>query len=443
MESPALGLSLFGLLAIAGLILTNAYFVAAEFALVAVRRTQIELWVAEGRRGASAAARAIDSLDDAIAATQLGITLASIGLGFVGEPALARLIAPMLEATPLSTGLAVHTIALIVAFSLITFLHVVVGELAPKAVALDHPGRVALLCARPLLIFGRIFRPVLWLMNGCGNALVRMLGVQPAGHGQSVHSPEELSLLVSESRAAGKIRPYAGRILGNVFRLSRTRVRDVMVPRDEVMAIDRNIDAEELLDLLRETGFTRLPVYDGELDRMVGILHTKDLFHVYARERVVHLIDAVRPVTFIRSDLPVVDALRQFRRGRRHLAVVRDGEGPVQGVCTLEDILEEIVGEIRDEFDQEELRAIQHVSEEEYDSLGRVKVLDFNRQTGWEIPSEPGDSLSGVVFNALGRAPIRGDVVRLPGYEIRVEDVSGTRIARVRLRKLELDPADV
>ena len=352
MESPALGLSLFGLLAIAGLILTNAYFVAAEFALVAVRRTQIELWVAEGRRGASAAARAIDSLDDAIAATQLGITLASIGLGFVGEPALARLIAPMLEATPLSTGLAVHTIALIVAFSLITFLHVVVGELAPKAVALDHPGRVALLCARPLLIFGRIFRPVLWLMNGCGNALVRMLGVQPAGHGQSVHSPEELSLLVSESRAAGKIRPYAGRILGNVFRLSRTRVRDVMVPRDEVMAIDRNIDAEELLDLLRETGFTRLPVYDGELDRMVGILHTKDLFHVYARERVVHLIDAVRPVTFIRSDLPVVDALRQFRRGRRHLAVVRDGEGPVQGVCTLEDILEEIVGEIEDEHDQ-------------------------------------------------------------------------------------------
>jgi CBS domain containing-hemolysin-like protein len=352
MESPALGLSLLGLLAIALLILTNAYFVATEFALVAVRRTQIELWVSEGRRGAAAAASAIDGLDDAIAATQLGITLASIALGFVGEPALARLIAPMLTAVGLGAVAAVHSIAIALAFAAITFLHVVVGELAPKAIALDHPGRVALFCARPLLIFGRVFRIVLVLMNGAGNALVRTLGVQPAGHGQAVHSPEELSMLVSEARAAGKIRPYAGRILGNVFRLSRTRVRDVMVPRSAVLAIDRSIATDELLDLLRESGFTRLPVYDGELDDVVGILHTKDLFHVYARERVVHLTDAIRPVTFIRSDLAVVDALRQFRRGRRHLAVVRDGNGPVLGVCTLEDILEEIVGEIEDEHDQ-------------------------------------------------------------------------------------------
>ncbi|MGH0033215.1 MAG: hemolysin family protein [Myxococcota bacterium] len=352
MESPALGFSLIGLLSVVALILTNAYFVATEFALVAVRRTQIELWVNEGRRGASSAAAAIDGLDDAIAATQLGITLASIGLGFVGEPALARLIAPLLEATPLASGAAVHTLAIAVAFAIITFLHVVVGELAPKAIALDHPGPVALFAARPLLVFGRIFRPVLWMMNGAGNRLVRALGVQPAGHGQGVHSPEELSMLVSESRAAGVIRPYAGRILGNVFRLSRTRVCDVMVPREQVLAIDRNIDADELLDLLRESGFTRLPVYDGTLDQTVGILHTKDLFNVYAREGVVHLFDAVRPVTFIRSDLPVVDALRQFRRGRRHLAVVRDGDGPVLGVCTLEDILEEIVGEIEDEHDE-------------------------------------------------------------------------------------------
>ena len=352
MESPAIGLSLLGLLAIVFLIFTNAYFVATEFALVAVRRTQVELWVKEGRRGAASAAAAIQDLDDAIAATQLGITLASIGLGFVGEPALARLLEAPLASVGLSGPIPAHTVAIIVAFAFITFLHVVVGELAPKAIALDHPGRVALFCARPLLIFGRVFRPVLVLMNGAGNALVRTIGVQPAGHGENVHSPDELSLLVSEARAAGKIRPYAGRILGNVFRLSRTRVKDVMVPREDVLAIERNIDPEELLDLLRDSGFTRLPVYDGELDEVVGILHTKDLFHVYAKERVVHLIDAIRPVTFIRGDLPVVDALRQFRRGRRHLAVVRDGDGPMLGVCTLEDILEEIVGEIEDEHDE-------------------------------------------------------------------------------------------
>ncbi len=352
MESPALGLSLLGLLAIAVLLLTNVYFVATEFALVAVRRTQIELWVREGRRGARSAAAAIDDLDDSIAATQLGITIASIALGFVGERALASLVTPILEAVGLGSTAAVHSVSIALAFAIITFLHVVVGELAPKAIALDYPGRVALFCSRPLLIFGRIFRFVLVLMNGSGNFLVRALGVQPAGHGQSVHSPEELSMLVSESRAAGKIRPYAGRILGNVFRLSRTRVRDVMVPRDQVLAIDRGIDPEELLDLLRESGFTRLPVYDGQLDNVVGILHTKDLFHVYAQERVVHLTDAIRPVTFIRSDLAVVDALRQVRRGRRHLAVVRDTEDAVVGVCTLEDILEEIVGEIEDEHDE-------------------------------------------------------------------------------------------
>lgn len=350
MESPALGLSAVGLLAVVVLLLTNAYFVATEFALVAVRRTQVELWRAEGRRGAASAAEAIDRLDDAIAATQLGITLASIALGFVGEPALANLVEPLVGAVGLGAA-AMHSVAIVLAFSVITFLHVVVGELAPKAIALDHPGRVALLCSRPLLVFARVFRLVLWLMNGAGNALVRALGVAPAGHAHSVHSPEELSMLVSEARAAGKIRPYAGRILGNVFRLSRTRVRDVMIPRERVLAVDRHIGSEALLDLLRETGFTRLPVYEGELDNVVGILHTKDLFQVFAKHGAVILEDAIRPLTVIRSDLSVVDALRRFRRGRRHLAVVRDGDGPLLGVCTLEDVLEEIVGEIEDEHD--------------------------------------------------------------------------------------------
>jgi CBS domain containing-hemolysin-like protein len=351
LESPAIGLSLAGLLAVAALILTNAYFVATEFALVAVRRTQIELWVEEGRRGATAAAAAIADLDGAIAATQLGITLASIGLGFVGEPAMARLLTPVLANFGLG-AVAVHSVAIVVAFSVITFLHVVVGELAPKAIALDRPGAVALVCTRPLLVFGRIFRPVIAVMNGAGNGLVRMLGVRPAGHQHSVHSPEELSLLVSEAREAGKIRPYAGRILGNVFRLTRTRVRDVMVPSEEVFSVEAKLSPDELLNLLRETGFTRLPVYRSERDNVVGILHTKDLFHLYAATGAVILADAVRPATEIRPDLPIVDALRQFRRGRQHLAIVRDHGGPMLGVCTLEDVLEEIVGEIEDEHDE-------------------------------------------------------------------------------------------
>ena len=352
MESPAIGLSLLGLLAVAGFILANAYFVATEFALVAVRRSQIKLWVAEGRRGAASAAIALAHLDDAIAATQLGITLASLGLGWVGEPAISHLIEPLLSAAGLGSPVAVHGVAIALAFSLITFLHVVVGELAPKALALDHPGPVALACARPLLVFGRVFRVVLWLMNGAGNALVRSLGVRPSEKQRFLHSPEELSLLVSEAREAGEIRPYAGRILANVFRISRIRVRDVMVPRERVFAIERRIGPQALLDALRESAYTRIPVYDGELDRIVGILHTKDLFHVYAEKSAVILADAIRPTADIRPDLPLMDALREFRRGRKHLAIVRNPGGPVLGVCTLEDILEQIVGEIEDEHDE-------------------------------------------------------------------------------------------
>ncbi len=352
MDSPSLGLTVFGLLGIVVLVAINAYFVATEFALVAVRRTQIKLWVAEGRRGADSAERAIEHLDDAIAATQLGITLASLGLGWIGEPALAGVVTPLLGAIGLESTLAVHTLALTFAFSAITFIHVVAGELAPKALALDFPGRVALACAGPLLVFGRIFRPILVFMNGAGNALVRLFGVQPAGSAHAVHSSDELSLLVSESRAAGVFRPYAGRILGNVFRLTQTRVRDVMVPRQDVSAVPRDIEPDDILNLLRESSFTRLPVYEGSLDHIVGILHTKDLFHLYARERLITLSDAIRPATEVGPDLPIVDALRQFRRGRRHLAIVRSDDGRVLGVCTLEDVLEEIVGEIEDEHDK-------------------------------------------------------------------------------------------
>ena len=352
MDTPGIGLSLLGLLGVVALVAINAFFVATEFALVAVRRTQVEVWVAEGRRGASAIQTAIEHLDDAIAATQLGITLASIGLGWIGEPVLAGLIRPTLSAVGVESTVAVHSLALALAFSAITFVHVVAGELAPKALALDFPGRVALVCARPLLVFGRAFRPILIFMNGAGNALVRAFGVKPVGQAQSVHSPDELSLLVSESRAAGVIRPYPGRILGNVFRLSRTRVRDVLIPREQVTAVPSQIDPDDLLELLRESGFTRLPVYEEDLDHIVGILHAKDLFHLYARDRVVVMRDAIRPATQFDPDLLIVDALRQFRSGRQHLAIIRKDDGPVLGVCTLEDVLEEIVGEIEDEHDK-------------------------------------------------------------------------------------------
>ena len=352
MTGSIFGSSISGLIAIAVLVLTNGFFVATEFSLVAVRITQIDQWVAEGRRGAQAAATAIEHLDEAIAATQLGITIASIALGFVGEPVVADLIAPLLGAIGIDSAYAVHSVALGLAFVFITFLHVVIGEFAPKAIALDRPRRVALACSGPLLLFARALRPALWVIKGAGNLLVRAVGVRPAGQAEEeAHTAEELSVLVAESRAAGELRPYAGRMLGNVFRLSRTRVRDVMVPRERLVAIDRGIDPDALLDLIKESGFTRIPVYDGSFDNVIGILHTKDLFQVYADRRVVILEDAIRDATFFPSDLSLVNALRRFRRGHGHLAIVRDEGGPVIGVCTLEDVLEQIVGDIEDEHD--------------------------------------------------------------------------------------------
>jgi CBS domain containing-hemolysin-like protein len=341
-----------GLLAVPALVLANAYFVATEFALVAVRRSQVKLWVATGRRGAASVAAATERLDDAIAATQLGITAASIGLGWLGEPALAALLSPALALVGIEGTRAVHGIATAAAFATITFLHVVVGELAPKAIALDRPGEVALLFARPLLVFARVFRIVLVLMNGAGNRLVRALGVQPSGEAHRVHSADELSLLVAESRDAGEIRPEQGRILGRVFRITRTRVRDVMIRRERVFAIERRTKPEELLDRLREEGYTRLPVYEGTSDRIVGILHTKDLFHLYAKTRLVVLDDAIRPAIEMRPELPIGEALRHFRRARRHMALVREPGGPLLGIVTLEDVLEEIVGDIEDEHDE-------------------------------------------------------------------------------------------
>jgi CBS domain containing-hemolysin-like protein len=354
--SPAYTVAALGVAAILALVLANAYFVATEFSLVAVRRSQVTLWQREGRRGAAATAQALSRLDDSIAATQLGITLASIGLGFVGEPVLARLLEPGLARLGFEGAGALHTVALAASFGLVTFVHVVVGELAPKAIALDRPGAVALVCAAPLVVFARIFRPVLWAMNGCGNALVRAFGIQPAGHAGHVHSSEELQLLVSEAGEAGEIRPVTERMLGGVFAITRKRVRDVMVPHERVFAIPRNIDAEALLDRLREEGYTRLPVYEGTLDNVVGVLHTKDLFHLYAKQRVVVLEDAIRPVVEMRPDLDVSAALGEFRRGRSHLAVVREPGGSLLGIVTLEDVLEEIVGNIEDEHDQPDAR---------------------------------------------------------------------------------------
>jgi CBS domain containing-hemolysin-like protein len=344
--------SVLGVLVVPLLVLANAFFVAAEFALVAVRHSRVEELILERRRGAGAVKHAIDNLDDAIAATQLGITLASLALGWVGERSMARLVAPLFASLPATESIvASHTLATILAFGLITFLHVILGELAPKAVALGRPDAVSLWVAQPLLWFSAVMRPFIWVMNAMGNGVVRLLGFKPISGHEMVHSVEELGLIIEETRRAGVLPRDSAEYVRNVFRLPAKRVRDCLVPRERMAALELHMSEEKILEEVREGAHTRMPVYDRTLDNIVGIVNTKDLFHLFSLRGMVVLDDAMYPAIFVDPDRPISEVLRQFRGQRRPMAVVRDRDGNVLGLITLEDIVEEIVGEIEDEHD--------------------------------------------------------------------------------------------
>ena len=344
--------AILGLLAIPALILVNAFFVAAEFSLVAVRKTRVEELVNQGRPRAKALLAAVENLNDSVAAAQLGITVASLALGLVSEPALHGLIAPLLEALPAAwQGAASRALSVALTLALVTFFHVVFGEQMPKIAALESTERIALLVAAPLALFSRAARPLIRAMNGTSIWVLRRLGYAAAGGEGEVHTVEELRLLVEDTEEAGLLAPQQADVVMNVFALSNKTVRDVMVPWDRVAALDVGTPPDQILATVRAGAHTRLPVYDGTPDNIVGVVNTKDLFYLFSLNGVVALIDAVYEPVFLEADVPVAVALELFRKAHRHLAVVREESGKVVGILTLEDVLEEIVGEIEDEHD--------------------------------------------------------------------------------------------
>lgn len=339
-------------LAIPILLLGNAFFVAAEFSLVTVRRTRLEELATKKVLGVGAAQEATRRLDDTIAATQLGITMMSLALGWVGEPGLAHLMSPWFGFLPAAWGpVAAHTAATIVAFLGITFLHVVVGELAPKTIALRIPDTVAISVAAPLLAFERVFRPFIALMNGAGNALVKLLGFRPAAHASHLHSVQELQLLVEDVSEAGRMSADHAELLKNAFRLPEKRVRESMVPLKDAVMLEYRLMPDQILAALQDSIHTRFPVYDGERTRIVGIVNAKDLFAIYATSGLINLEDAMYPTTWAPADRSIAEQLKEFRRIRRQMAVVIDESGIAVGIITLEDIVEELVGDIEDEHD--------------------------------------------------------------------------------------------
>ena len=347
-----------GLALIPVLILVNGYFVAAEFALVAVRRTRVEELVNQNVPRAKSLLEAVTELDRSVAAAQLGITVASLALGFVSEPAVARLLDPLFQSLPEGwVGPLKHTASVLLTLSLITYMHVVFGEQMPKIAALQSPERIGLLVARPLNLFARCTKPLIRLMNGSSSLFLKWVGYRATDSHGEIYTVDELRLLVEDSEEAGLLEPDAADYVMNVFELSNKRVRDVMVPWEKVAALELRTPSDKILEAVREGAHTRMPVFDETKDNIVGVVNTKDLFFLFSLGGAVILLDALYDAQFVGPDDPVSKALGLFRKSHRPMAVVRDPTGAVLGVLTLEDVLEEIVGDIEDEHDDPKRRS--------------------------------------------------------------------------------------
>jgi putative hemolysin len=341
------------LLTIPLLILLNAFFVAAEFALVALRRSRVQELANQGHAGATKLLTAVDNLNDSVAASQLGITVASLALGLASEQALASLLMQLFHELNLNFRVAIaHIIASAIALMLITFMHVVFGEQMPKIAALQSSEKIGLWIAGPLNWFTHKARPFVRLMNGTSNYFLSLMGYKPEGEEGEVYSVDELRLLIEDSEEAGLMSAEQADVVLNVFALTDKKVRDCMVAWEKVSSLDVATPSEQIMAAVRQGAHTRMPVYDGTPDNVVGVVNTKDLFYLFSLSGVVQLIDAVYEPVLMEADAPVSQALNIFKKSHRHLAVVREKDGKVVGILTLEDVLEEIVGEIEDEHDK-------------------------------------------------------------------------------------------
>jgi CBS domain containing-hemolysin-like protein len=353
--SDHIGLML-ALFAVPVLVFINGFFVAAEFALVSVRKTRIEEMVNGGIVGASKVQKIIGNLDQTIAATQLGITIASIGLGFVGEPAAARIVLPLFQwVIPEWKEVTVHGIATLIAFVGVTFIHVVFGELIPKTLALRAPEKASIAVSSTMILFNFFTLPIIKIMNGTALFMIRRMGISVSEVPVIAHSVEELKLLIEDTEEAGILEAEQATFLQNVFQLSSKTVSDCMIPREKMGMIELSLPFEQVMELIRDGGHTRMPVFDKEIDNVVGIVNTKDLFYLISAKGVVVLEDALYPVIFMKPEFTIAHALKIFKNSHRHMAVVRDEVSQkVLGLITFENVLEEIVGEIEDEHDRPE-----------------------------------------------------------------------------------------
>jgi CBS domain containing-hemolysin-like protein len=432
MEPTQTGPILGGLASIVLLVLANAFFVAAEFALVGARRTRLEEMIRAGDRKAILARRALQSLDRYISATQLGITLASLGLGWVGEPALAHLIEGVFRALPdRLEALATHTVAVAVAFSVISALHIILGELVPKALALLFPEKISAWVAAPLIGFAWVMTIPIGFLNGTANRLLRLLGVEAQSEKERLHSPEEIRMLVEQSQEGGSMLVQDARMLEGVFEFSEKTAEEVMTPRTQVVALRSDLSAAAAADVVAEAGRSRYPVYAGSLDEIIGVVHAKDILAALRRDPTVSLETLIRPPLLVPGTREVEDVLTDMKRLKSHMAVVLDEYGGTAGLVTMEDLLEEIVGEIQDEYDRVEKAA--PAEPDPARLAGELTIADFNAEHDLELDDTDYTTVGGWVFGQLGRLPRVGDKVAAGPLTLEVAEMAGRRVKSLRV----------
>ena len=424
------------LLAAAGLLLANGFFVAAEFALLASRRSRVEQLAAEGARGARSALAGIRELSLMLAGAQLGITMASLGLGAVAEPAIAGGLEYLLEGLHLPSGL-MHGIAFTIALAIVVFLHMVVGEMAPKSLSISNPERAALLLAPPFRAFTWVFRPFIRVLNAIANGIVRMCGVEPQDELAAAHAPSDLLMLVKESADRGTLSRDQHGLLERALDLSGLDAEATMIPRRDIVAVEAGASIDEMERLAAETGRSRLPVYEEELDRIVGVVHVKDVLRVPDGERdAVTARGLARPPFITVESRPIEDLMLEMREARAHVALVVDEFGSVSGLVALEDLIEELIGDFDDETDAARLRReVRQRAERRADGsftlAATMRPDEVEDLTGVRLPEGDYETIAGFVISELGRLPEVGDRVQAADSELEVTRVDGTRLVEL------------
>ncbi|MGP7818963.1 hemolysin family protein [Niallia sp. 01092] len=430
-------MDIFNLVLIAILIACTAFFVASEFAIIRVRSSKIDQLIEEGSKSAVAAKRVISNLDEYLSACQLGITITALGIGWIGEETIQHIIRPFLELVYVPET-AIKILSFSLAFAIITFLHVVVGELAPKTLAIQKAETIALLTARPLIGFYKILYPFIWLLNGSARVIAGIFGLKPVSEHELAHSEEELRIIFSESYKSGEINQSEFKYVNKIFEFDNRIAKEIMVPRTEIISLEQTSTLEDLLEIIHEEKFTRYPITDGDKDHIIGMINVKEIMVELLRTKDLtsqKLEPYIRPVIRVIETFPIQDLLVKMQKERIHMAILMDEYGGTSGLVTVEDIIEEIVGEIRDEFDSDEIPSIQQVKEDHYIIDAKVLITQVNKLLNIEINDESIDTLGGWILTSNFEVA-EGDTLTFDSYSFKIIEMEEHHIHYVEVTKI-------